>query len=132
MTTSSADNANLRPQGRAEQIAACLAALDPGTAAPDLLSVDPVIASLVVPHRRRLRERAGPLRRRPAPAEPADILRPAPAGAVVTTPEHRLDVSRPQAARRCDVLLGGKDNFHADRLSARRIRQELSSTGNPT
>jgi SAM-dependent methyltransferase len=38
-----------------------------------------------------------------------------------------LDTSRPVAARRYDALLGGKDNFEADRTSADQIRQELPS-----
>ncbi len=45
----------------------------------------------------------------------------------MTPPDERIDVSQPQAARRYDALLGGKDNFHADRTSADQIRQELPS-----
>jgi SAM-dependent methyltransferase len=46
---------------------------------------------------------------------------------VMTHPSEWLDPSRPQAARRYDALLGGKDNLHADRASAAHIRQELPS-----
>ncbi|MGX6606167.1 SAM-dependent methyltransferase [Micromonosporaceae bacterium Da 78-11] len=45
----------------------------------------------------------------------------------MNSPDRRLDTSRPGAARRYNALLGGKDNFEADRVSAERIRQELPS-----
>ncbi|MGA5304590.1 methyltransferase, FxLD system [Nucisporomicrobium flavum] len=45
----------------------------------------------------------------------------------MTNPEELIDASRPQAARRYDALLGGKDNFSSDRASAAQIRQELPS-----
>ncbi|BCJ51821.1 hypothetical protein Asp14428_32960 [Actinoplanes sp. NBRC 14428] len=38
-----------------------------------------------------------------------------------------IDETRPQAARRYNALLGGKDNFSSDRASAAQIRQELPS-----
>jgi SAM-dependent methyltransferase len=38
-----------------------------------------------------------------------------------------LDASTPAPARRYDAMLGGKDNFEADRASADRIRRELPS-----
>jgi hypothetical protein len=38
-----------------------------------------------------------------------------------------MDVSRPNPARRYDALLGGKDNFAADRASANELRHELPS-----
>lgn len=40
-----------------------------------------------------------------------------------------LDTAVAQSARRYNALLGGKDNFEADRASADRIRQELPSVG---
>ncbi len=43
----------------------------------------------------------------------------------MTSSDRRLDVDRPQAARRYDALLGGKDNFLSDRASAELIREEL-------
>ncbi|UQU66827.1 SAM-dependent methyltransferase [Couchioplanes caeruleus] len=43
----------------------------------------------------------------------------------MNTPDEPLDVSWPQAARRYDAMLGGKDNFHTDRDSAEQIRREL-------
>ncbi|PRY23980.1 S-adenosyl methyltransferase [Pseudosporangium ferrugineum] len=45
----------------------------------------------------------------------------------MTQPGEWLDLTRPQAARRYDALLGGKDNFESDRASAQQIRQELPS-----
>lgn len=50
----------------------------------------------------------------------------------MTTPEplwNGIDPSRPNPARRYDALLGGKDNFAADRASAGQIREELPSAG---
>ena len=38
-----------------------------------------------------------------------------------------IDTSRPAASRRYDALLGGKDNYAADRASADQLRQELPS-----
>ena len=41
----------------------------------------------------------------------------------------RIDESVPQAARRYNAFLGGKDNFAADRASAARIEQEFPDVG---